>query len=420
MASKGRAKNTASMTDMEKLVTEFGPDIERWQPTADVKETVKTWHAFLLRTSKLTPRISEVDLAKVGKKYAPGAGKLEVQTWAKNMSQALSFCRTQIRVKKKAPWTSDIAAELAKYKDQGFGRSSDDKEAKGKDDTGAGSTKRKSSVAALYGLSTPSPKKAKKNVVEIESTPSTTAKRRIRSKYSPSTTASSRKSVELDDYHNMGNDVIEVDYNDLSIRQTFRTGVERVFPLVPGPKGFLEAQLDATSKFTSDITNADYWSKGGVMKKPVGRMPKPAAAAAMRKPARADEELENEEDADEDEEKVDEEDMHPLAAMPKPAAAMRRPAALGVWREDADDMEATESREFDHTVQQFEAPMYYKNHHCIGLRVKRGRQLLSFGGKWVTMTKEALKKLGAEIREKLNQGKIDLIAAKAYAQQHLR
>ena len=164
MASKGRAKNTASMTDMEKLVTEFGPEIERWQPTADVKETVKTWHEFLLRIAKLTPRISEVDLAKVGKKYAPGAGKLEVVSWAKNMSQALSFCRSQIRVKKKAPWTSDIAAELAKYKDQGFGRSSDDKEAKGKDDTGAGSTKRKGSVAALYGFSTPSPKKAKKTL----------------------------------------------------------------------------------------------------------------------------------------------------------------------------------------------------------------------------------------------------------------
>ena len=98
----------------------------------------------------------------------------------------------------------------------------------------------------------------------------------------------------------------------MTIQQTFASGEQNVFPLAPGPKCSCEAQLSESTKFTSEITNADYedWQEEGkVMKKPVGRMPKPAAAPAM----------------------------------PKPAAAMRKPA--GSWREDAeaDDKEEAEN-----------------------------------------------------------------------------
>ena len=42
-------------------------------------------------------------------------------------------------------------------------------------------------------------------------------------------------------------------------------------------------------------------------------------------------------------------------------------------------------------------------------------QLLSFGGKRCTSSKEDLKKLGEAMRDKLNKGEMDVQAAKAYA-----
>ena len=70
---------------------------------------------------------------------------------------------------------------------------------------------------------------------------------------------------------------------------------------------------------------------------------------------------------------------------------------------------------FVHTKHQFDAPMYDNRSNCIGLRVKGIGQLLSFGGKLCTSSKEDLKKLGEAMRDNLNKGEMDVQAAKAYA-----
>ena len=80
--AKNRAKNLASEADMVKLVKQYATEVERWVPTADVRETCKRWHAFLLETSKVTPRISSLELARVAKPWIPAANKSKVELWA--------------------------------------------------------------------------------------------------------------------------------------------------------------------------------------------------------------------------------------------------------------------------------------------------------------------------------------------------
>ena len=54
--------------------------------------------------------------------------------------------------------------------------------------------------------------------------------------------------------------------------------------------------------------------------------------------------------------------------------------------------------------------MYYKNNHCIGIRDKvgkdggKGKQIMSFGGKWCKASEEELRELGYQVCKKLAEG----------------
>ena len=60
--------------------------------------------------------------------------------------------------------------------------------------------------------------------------------------------------------------------------------------------------------------------------------------------------------------------------------------------------------------------MYYKNSHCVGLRVKGGSQLLSFGGMSCTASKEYMLEIGRQLRKRLNQGECNVAEAKKFAE----
>ena len=99
--------------------------------------------------------------------------------------------------------------------------------------------------------------------------------------------------------------------------------------------------------------------------------------------------------------------------MPKPAAAAlpkAKPAAA-----DPGKFTDEKGRTFDYKTEQFDHPMYYQKSHSVGLRVKGGSQLISFGGQRCTGTKEYLLEIGRQLKKKLNEGKVGLQEAKEHA-----
>ena len=98
---------------------------------------------------------------------------------------------------------------------------------------------------------------------------------------------------------------------------------------------------------------------------------------------------------------------------PKPAAAelpKAKPAAadLGKFTDE-------KGRAFDYKTEQFSQAMYYKKSHCVGLRVKGGSQLISFGGQRCTASREYLLEIGRQLKERLNAGTVGLQEAKEHA-----
>ena len=89
--------------------------------------------------------------------------------------------------------------------------------------------------------------------------------------------------------------------------------------------------------------------------------------------------------------------------MAKPAAA-----DLGKFTDE-------KGRTFDYKTERFGPAMYYKKNHSVGLRVKGGSQLISFGGSRCTNSMEYLLEIARQLRNKLNKGKIGLQEAKDHA-----
>ena len=139
-----------------------------------------------------------------------------------------------------------------------------------------------------------------------------------------------------------------------------------------------------------DDTECEVESKWGPVKlgNKFGPFPKPAAAAIPK--------------------------AKPTAKLKaKPAAAevpMAKPAAadLGKFTDE-------KGRTFDYKTEQFENAMYYKKSHSVGLRVKGGSQLISFGGLTCKASKEYLMEIARQLKEKLNAGKVGLIEARELA-----
>ena len=97
----------------------------------------------------------------------------------------------------------------------------------------------------------------------------------------------------------------------------------------------------------------------------------------------------------------------------RPAAAevpMAKPAAADLGKSTDE-----KGRTFDYRTEQFNCAMYYKKNHCVGLRVKGGSQLISFGGLTCKASKDYLMEIGRQLKEKLNAGKVGLIEARELA-----
>ena len=329
-------------------------------------------------------------------------------------------------------------------------------------------------IAALYGR-TPRTPKQKKRTSGALSSPSpissggltssaalTTTKRRLTKKgpdyYVDLLTPPAAEAPKRNIVH-------EVDYNRMKLKETDDSGELREFDLAPGEMGMCVAVLADGTTWTSEITNADFaaWKTPPVNKKPAKSMKKPGAASTGAWREDEDEGLTMDEGEGEEGEGEEEEKMHTadeaegpeqdddekdggivfksawghvklgnkFGPFPKPAAAaipkakptaklkakpaaaevpMAKPAAadLGKFTDE-------KGRTFDHKTEQFNCAMYYKKNHCVGLRVKGGSQLISFGGLTCKASKEYLMEIGRQLKEKLNAGKVGLIEAREQA-----
>ena len=246
----------------------------------------------------------------------------------------------------------------------------------------------------------------------------------------------------------------------MKLKETDDSGELREFDLSPGEKGMCVAILGDGTTWTSEITNADFaaWQDPPVKKKPSGNLPKPAAAmpkpaAAMPKPAAAmprpaaagawrmegdeeDEDLamegegegDEEGEGEEEEEEAVDEEMEPEeddevsvetreVHAQKVARSRAEAELLKAKPAAADPSKCTDERgrTFDYKTEKFQSPMYYKKSHSVGLRVKGGSQLISFGGLRCTSSKEYLYELGRQLMNRLNNGELGLAQAKEHA-----
>ena len=327
-----------------------------------------------------------------------------------------------------------------------------------------GNTPRTPTKRALVALSSPSPSTSADLTSSAALTMRSTTKKRLTRKQSMVdllTPPAAEKPAPK-------RSVREVDYNRMKLKETDDSGKLTEFDLAPGDKGMCVAILADGTTYTSEITNADYevWKNPPpVNKKPAKSMKKPVAAPGTWREDEDEglsmDEGEGEEGEGEEEEKMDTADeaegpeqdddekdggilVHSAfgpvklgnkfgpfpkpaaAAVPKAAAKLKaKPAAAEVLMAkpaaaDLGKFTDEKGRTFDHKTEQFGTAMYYKKSHSVGLRIKNGRQLISFGGWNCTNSKEYLLETARQLQQKLNEGKLGLIEAKQRALSRLR
>ena len=380
-------------------------------------------------------------LAKTVKKHVPEFGPAERTAWANAMKQAATYCakHNSRETKKVGPSVKAVRSAMnAKQADGVVLPTAAQAKAKASPDSGHVSPASSAEIRALWYGSPRTPTKSAPvgggtSPSSSTAAPSTRRKSSIVDLLTPSPAKPALKPSPAKAAPKCS--VREVDYNRMKMRETDDGGEFKEFDLVPGEKGMCVAILGDGATFTSEVTNLDYeeWQKN-VKKRPAAAVNKKPAAAKKR-PAGTWCEYEDfsdcegegpdEGEEEEEEEAGDEVDAEAepkakpkakpaaKAALPKPKAepkAKAKPAAA-----DPSKYTDEKGRRFDYKTEQFLSPMYYKNSHCVGLRVKGGSQLLSFGGMSCTASKEYLLEIGRQLRKRLNQGECNVGEAKKFA-----
>ena len=440
-----RVKFTSDVAALEDLCKTHARSITRYKAHSDVEETVKENRAFLVELAALTPRVRAPILAKAVKDHAPEFLSSERHSWATDMKQAIQYCYTHRDVKKLSPATAAVARVLQRHDRAGAPTLPINDRPKPKPLAAPASSTRAAEplrsppsameIAALYGRT---PRTPKKRASVALSSPSPISSGGLTSSAAVTTTKRRLTKKSPDYYVDLltppaaeapkRNIVHEVDYNRMKLKETDDSGELREFDLAPGEMGMCVAVLADGTKWTSEITNADFaaW-KTPPMRKPAKSMKKPGAASTGAWREDEDEGLtmdegEGEEGEGEEEEKMtadeaegpeqddDEKDGgivvqsawgpvklgNKFGPFPKPAAAAipkakptaklkARPAAAEVPMAKpaaADLGKSTDEkgRTFDYKTEQFDSAMYYQKSHSVRLRVKGGSQLISFGG----------------------------------------
>ena len=474
-----RTKCTSDVASLEDLCKTHARSIVRYRACSDIEETVKGNRAFLVELAALTPRVSAPMLAKAVKNHTPEFVDSERSSWANAMKQAIQYCYTHREVKKLSPATGAVAKVLRRHERAGAPTLPNDARPKPlaapasstREPEPLRSPPSAMEIAALYGRTPRTPKKRASMALSSPSPISsggltssaavTTTKRRLTKKgpdyYVDLLTPPAAEAPKRNIVH-------EVDYNRMKLKETDDSGELREFDLAPGDKGMCVAILADGTTWTSEITNADFaaWKNPPpVNKKPAKSMKKPGAAPGAWREDEDEgltmDEGEGEEGEGEEEEKMtadeaegpeqddDEKDGgivvksawgpvklgNKFGPFPKPAAAAipkakptaklkARPAAAEVPMAKpaaADLGKSTDEkgRTFDYRTEQFNCAMYYKKNHCVGLRVKGGSQLISFGGQRCTASREYLLEIGRQLKERLNAGTVGLQEAKEHA-----
>ena len=438
-----RARCNRDLESLKDLCKTHALGIVRYVAQSDVEETVRVHRAFLVDLARLTPRVPAPLLAKAAKGHAPELTQPERENWANEMKHAMQYCYKNRDVKKLSPPVAAVARAL---QERGQAPTLPTAPASSTRSPALRSPPSASEIAALYGTTPRTPTKRGSTALDSPSptsgqTSSTaTGRRRLTRKQSFVVDLLTPPAAEKPAPKRTS--VREVDYNRMKLKETDDSGELREFDLAPGEKGMCVAILADGTTWTSEITNADFaaWKNPPVNKKPANNNKKPAAApGAWREDddlaMDADEEGEGEEEMDTDgEAEGPEEDDdtkfeskwghvklgNKFGPFPKPAALMPKPAAAALPKAKpaaADPGKSTDEkgRTFDFKTEQFDHPMYYQKSHSVGLRVKGGSQLISFGGQRCTAAKEYLLEIGRQLKKKLNEGKVGLQEAKEYA-----